>query len=81
MRSDIPLFVALFCFGMICASLIGPHVQRNFKKDQIKQQDTIVVRSIEDQIADYDCIIRNSNNPDTIRWYQQKKMLLEFNRK
>lgn len=44
-----------------------------------KENNTInKKRTVNEQISDYDCIIRNSTNPDTIRWYQQKKELLIF---
>lgn len=44
-----------------------------------KENNTInKKRTIDEQIADYDCIIRNSTNPDTVRLYQQKKELLIF---
>lgn len=66
--------IIIFSIGFI----IGYGVKMYNKVDNTINTINETQRTIEDKISDYDCIIRNSNNSDTIRYYQQKKELLMY---
>lgn len=66
--------IIIFSIGFI----IGYGVNMYEKIDNTINTINETQRSIEDKISDYDCIIRNSTNSDSIRYYQQKKELLMY---
>lgn len=62
------------CIGFILGYIFYP-------KQSVKNDETQIVNkelTPEQILAGYDCVIRNSNNPDTILLYKQKKELLLF---
>lgn len=67
-----------FVIGLLADNLLKHIADNSVYSEKQEYRNTLVYvrKTPERLISEYDCIIRNSTDPDTIRWYQQKKLLL-----